>query len=143
MPAAYRFLALWSAGTVFFAMCDLLWIGVLASRVYRAEIGPLLVLGEGLSVSRMVAALFVWMLISLSVVFFVLPREPAGLLPTIARGALTGLIIYGVYDWTNYAVLKNWTLKVTLFDIAWGVFACALLSLVLYALDLRAFGNRM
>jgi uncharacterized membrane protein len=81
MPATYRFLALWSAGTVFFAMCDLLWIGVLASRVYRAEIGPLLVLGEGLSRSRMVAALFVWMLISLSVVFFVLPREPAGLLP--------------------------------------------------------------
>ena len=46
-----------------------------------------------------------------------------------------GLVIYGVYDLTNYAVLRGWTLKVTLLDIGWGTFACGVLSLLLHGLD--------
>ena len=33
---------------------------------------------------------------------------------------ILGLVIYGVYNSTNYATLKNWTLKVLLIDTLWG-----------------------
>ena len=33
---------------------------------------------------------------------------------------LLGLVIYGVYETTTYAVLKNWKLQTVLIDTLWG-----------------------
>jgi uncharacterized membrane protein len=39
-------------------------------------------------------------------------------------GAMLGLVTYGVYNATNYALLKDYPLKVAMMDTAWGVLAC-------------------
>ena len=39
-------------------------------------------------------------------------------------GALFGLILYGVYDLTNLAILEKWTRSMTVADIAWGCVLC-------------------
>jgi Predicted membrane protein (DUF2177) len=39
--------------------------------------------------------------------------------------ALFGLVVYGVYDFTNYSTLRQWPFVVTLADVAWGTFATA------------------
>jgi uncharacterized membrane protein len=36
-----------------------------------------------------------------------------------ALGALFGFFCYMTYDLTNYATLKAWSLKVTIFDMIW------------------------
>ncbi len=41
-------------------------------------------------------------------------------------GALYGLATYATYDLTNLATLRDWPLKVTLVDIAWGMFLSSL-----------------
>ena len=41
------------------------------------------------------------------------------------RGAVTGFILYGFYDLTNYATLRGWTLHMTLTDTLWGTVVCA------------------
>lgn len=33
---------------------------------------------------------------------------------------ILGMLVYGVYDSTNYATLKNWDLKVAIKDSLWG-----------------------
>lgn len=33
---------------------------------------------------------------------------------------LFGLIIYGVYETTTYALLKNWKMETVIIDVAWG-----------------------
>ena len=33
---------------------------------------------------------------------------------------LLGLIIYGIYDATNYATITNWDLKTSIIDTLWG-----------------------
>ena len=33
---------------------------------------------------------------------------------------LLGLVIYGVYETTNYAMFKNWHLKTVIMDTLWG-----------------------
>ena len=38
----------------------------------------------------------------------------------INHGFILGLIIYGVYDFTAAAVLKNWDKKTMVIDIIWG-----------------------
>ena len=35
-------------------------------------------------------------------------------------GAVLGLVAYGTYDITNLSTLRNWSLTVTLLDLAWG-----------------------
>jgi uncharacterized membrane protein len=42
--------------------------------------------------------------------------------PNYLKGAILGLAIYGVYDFTNYATIKGWDPKIFSIDIAWGVF---------------------
>jgi len=37
---------------------------------------------------------------------------------------LTGFILYAFYDLTNYATLTNYTLEMTVTDIAWGTLVC-------------------
>ena len=37
-----------------------------------------------------------------------------------AFGALFGLVVYGVYDFTNYSTLRQWPLVLALADTAWG-----------------------
>jgi uncharacterized membrane protein len=71
------------------------------------------------------AAALVYVLLALGVVAFVLPRA-AGLVSAGAMwGALLGLVIYGLYNLTNYSTLARWPLAMTIVDIAWGAFACA------------------
>jgi uncharacterized membrane protein len=38
---------------------------------------------------------------------------------------LFGLVVYGVYDFTNYSTLRQWPLMLTLADTAWGTLASA------------------
>jgi uncharacterized membrane protein len=141
MQALTRLATLWAAGFVVFTVLDLVWIGVVAAPVYRSEVGSLLVLGEGMKSSRILAAMLTWLLITLSVICFVLPRTSESVASALGLGGLMGLVIYGVYDLTNYAVLRGWTLKVTLLDIAWGVFACGVLSALLSGLDRWLFNR--
>ena len=45
---------------------------------------------------------------------------------------LLGLAIYAVYDFTNYATIKKWNLRILLTDILWGGTLFALTTFFLY-----------
>ena len=45
---------------------------------------------------------------------------------------LLGFVIYGVYEATNYATLKNWPLSMVLIDSLWGGLLFALTTLLTY-----------
>jgi len=36
------------------------------------------------------------------------------------RGGLLGAIAYGTYEFTNYAIMKAWSLEMVLSDVPWG-----------------------
>ena len=77
---------------------------------------------------RFLPALAVYILIALAVWYFVfqvaatsVARDPA---KAFAVGATLGFSMYGLYDLTNYATLKGYTLEMTVVDMAWGTFLC-------------------
>ncbi len=43
----------------------------------------------------------------------------------VVYGALFGLVVYGVYDFTNYSTLRQWPFVLALVDVAWGAVASA------------------
>jgi uncharacterized membrane protein len=66
-------------------------------------------------------AILVYILLVGGIVFFVWPRAKEELLKGFLFGAVFGLVVYGVYDLTNYATLANWSVEMTIVDMLWGV----------------------
>jgi hypothetical protein len=53
-----------------------------------------------------------------------LPRQLAPIV-RLADGGMLGLVVYGVYDFTNDSTLRQWPFVLALVDVAWGVVASA------------------
>jgi len=45
---------------------------------------------------------------------------------SIKDAFILGLSIYAIYEYTNYALLKNWNIKTTIIDTLWGATLFAL-----------------
>jgi len=72
---------------------------------------------------RYIPAALVYVLIPVAVTYFAILQSKS-LHESIKKGALLGLCIFGVYDLTNLATFDNWTMRLTIQDMAWGTFLC-------------------
>jgi uncharacterized membrane protein len=54
---------------------------------------------------------------------------------SIKDAFLLGLVIYAVYEFTNYAVLKNWPLALVVMDTLWGGVLFASVTFIMYELQ--------
>jgi uncharacterized membrane protein len=107
-------------------LIDLIWIGFIMKGFYEAEMGELIRRnGSGLA-PRWPAAVLVYLLIPVGIVLFVRPAmgANASLGQAFLWGAIFGLVVYGVYNLTNRAVLEHWPLRLTVADITWGSVLC-------------------
>lgn len=120
---------------IFFVVMDLVWIGYLARDQYVEKLSPLLRYSDGRYNVVWWAALLVWFFIVLGSYVFVLPIiKDKSFMHALWYGALFGLVLYAVYDLTNYSLLKGWPLSVTMLDIAWGAFVNAMLAVCMWLL---------
>lgn len=51
---------------------------------------------------------------------------------TVKDAFLLGLLIYSVFEFTNYAILDNWNLKAVILDSIWGGILFALTTYIYY-----------
>ncbi len=116
-----------------FLLIDLIWLGVIMKSFYAAELGDLARRQGSALAPRWGAAILVYLLIPAGVVLFVRPLlgENSSLLQTFGWGAIFGLVLYGVYDLTNLAILDKWTLRMTIADIIWGGVLCGTTSVIM------------
>ena len=111
-------------GGVAFMVLDGIWLGLLMKNFYRDQLAPIVRLGDGGIAPNWPAAFVVYVLLGTGIALFVMPRAPTVPLAA-AYGALFGLVVYGVYDFTNYSTLRQWPFVLVLADVAWGVVASA------------------
>ncbi len=96
---------------------DSLWLGFAAKRLYRPELGDMLM--DGFRIAP--AAVFYLAYVAGIVFLAVQPGLEAGKWSVaLTRGAALGAIAYATYDLTNQATLRHWSTLVTISDIAWG-----------------------
>jgi uncharacterized membrane protein len=113
-----KYLATYAATLIAFLAIDFVWLGFVATRFYRAQLGHMMLEKPLLGVAFAFYALYAVGI----VVFAVMPADrdeswrAAALL-----GALLGLVAYGTYDLTNFSTLKSWPVAMTFVDMAWGV----------------------
>jgi uncharacterized membrane protein len=109
---------------LFLLLLDMLWIGFIAKNIYMENIGHLLSKsGEALAPNWQ-AAFIVYIAIVTGIIFFALPKANNHYHHALFWGGLFGAILYGVYDFTNFSILANWPLKITIIDFFWGIFLC-------------------
>jgi len=113
-------LAAYIATALVFGALDAIWLTKVGPKLYRPEIGELLMDGW-----RPAPALIFYALYILGIqIFAVQPALAAGRWQVAAQyGALFGFFCYMTYDLTNQATMRVWSTKVTLMDIAWGTVA--------------------
>ena len=70
--------------------------------------------GSALKINYLGAALCYVLLITGINYFIIKPRR------SVSDAFLLGIVIYGVYETTNYALFKNWSIFTVLLDTVWG-----------------------
>lgn len=109
-----------STGVVY-AVLDGGWITVMGPKLYRPAIGELLA-----DQVRLGPAVVFYLLFIAGLVYFaVWPGLSAGWTKAALSGALLGVLAYGTYDLTCQATMKTWSTTLTLADMGWGAFGCA------------------
>jgi len=78
---------------------------------------------------RLFGAIMCYALLIGGLYYFILrPRRP------ILDAFFLGILIYGVYESTTYALLKQWKLKTVIIDTLWGGILFALTTAIVYKL---------
>ena len=85
--------------------------------------------GEPLKV-KYTAAILCYTLLIFSYYHFI-DKDKKSLLDSF----LLGICIYGVYDLTNYATIKNWDYKLVILDTIWGGTLFTLTNIILKKLN--------
>src|SRR3954470_7116537 len=122
-------LKLAAAGAAAFMVLDGIWLGVVMKHFYREQLAPIIRLANGGIAPNWPAAIVVYLLLGTGIAVFVIPRAET-VASAAAFGALLGLVVYGVYDFTNYSTLRQWPFVLTLTDAAWGAAASAAAAVV-------------
>ncbi|MEO5741052.1 MAG: DUF2177 family protein [Vicinamibacterales bacterium] len=121
-------------GAVAFMVLDGVWLGILMKNFYRDQLAPIARLSKGGLAPNWPAAFVVYVLLGTGIALFVIPRGPT-LTLAAGYGALLGLVVYGVYDFTNYSTLRQWPFGLTIADVAWGTAATAAASVAVRFMD--------
>ena len=105
-----------------FLAIDFLWLGVIMSKFYKDELGVLARISNGALTPVVWAAGIVYVLIPLGIILFALPRvSPDNMVSSaLFWGFIYGIVLYGVYDMTNYSLVSKWSLRMSIVDILWG-----------------------
>jgi uncharacterized membrane protein len=116
-----------------FPVLDGLWFGLLMAGFYRRELSAVARMANGQLAPVWATVAPVYILLALGVAVFVVPR--AADVWTAARlGALFGLIVYGVFDLTNFSTLANYSPLLAVIDMSWGVVATGVCAAAVKAL---------
>lgn len=109
----------WIVAALVFLALDAVWLTTMHERLYKPLIGEMLAPAPSLGP----AIAFYLIYVSGIVFFAVMPGlERSSLTKTLINAAAFGLVAYATYDLTNQATLRVWDIRVTLADLAWGVF---------------------
>jgi len=123
------FIKLYAIALPVFSAIDMVWLGIVAKKFYRNQIGFLMTP----NINWLAAIIFYLLFIVGFVLFVVIPAiEKGSWMHALLFGLLFGLITYATYDLTNLATLKDWPLLVTIVDLAWGAVLAASVSVVTY-----------
>lgn len=108
-----------------FILLDFVWIGFVAKGFYKTEISKFYDSDK----INFIAGFLVYLLLAIGIYFFV-GSVNYTTSKTILMAALFGLVVYGVYDLTNKTIIQEYSLKLIIVDILWGMISCSIVAYI-------------
>ncbi len=117
---------------VLFLVFDFVWLGYVMKEFNLAQLSHMGRIQDGNFDVLLLPAVLVYVLMSVLVVQFILPRVSThtSLLRTFWFGALAGFLVYGIFDLTNLAILRDYPIAFAAVDMAWGTFSVGLVTVL-------------
>lgn len=117
---------------ILFIVFDFIWLGFVMKDFNMRQLAEIGRIENGVFQMQLAPALITYILMALALPLYVLPRlaRQSSHLNAFLAGAPLGLIIYGVFDTTNLAILKNYPLAFVVPDIAWGTVVFGLVTVI-------------
>lgn len=100
-----------------FLIADAVMLGFVLGQVFRNQLGDTML--DGL---RIGPAIGFYLLFMAGLAWFAgVPALREGVaMPALINGAILGLVAYGTYELTSWAVMRDWTPQMVFMDMAWG-----------------------
>lgn len=124
---------------VLFLSLDTIWINLIAGEFYIRQLDQIGRFNEaGEFDLRIVPGLLVYVLMALAIEIFLFRNESIKTLRQyLVNGALLGLIIYGVFDLTNRAILDLYPMQMAIVDMIWGTLLFTTVAGIQHEIRLR------
>ncbi len=118
--------------TLVFIILDLFWFSWSLDAIYRPTFAA--VQKSPLEL-RIAGGLVAWFLLAVGIRYFAIGGNDnltttTNLQSLFLRGALLGAVVYGVYNGTNYATLKDYPVSTAIADTLWGMFVVGTATVV-------------
>jgi uncharacterized membrane protein len=106
-------------------ICDFIWLTwqkpMYQLMVYKVQFSDLHI--------NLPGALIAYFLMFVSIAYIILPlvknlkitTYKDAIIASLRYGGILGLVIYGIYNATNYAIFKNYSAKAAIIDTLWGI----------------------
>jgi uncharacterized membrane protein len=128
----------YAAAALAFLILDIIWLGVVAPRVYRPALGSLLAERINFAAAGAFYIIYVGGIVALAVSPAIAAKSFA---TGTVMGAILGLTAYGTYNLTNLATLRGWPPTLVMIDMAWGTLATSATSAAAYLAVERAIAH--
>ena len=124
---------------VLLLVLDGIWFKLFMQEFAANQLRPLLRLNEdgSLNVNLFFAAAS-YVVMALFVVAFLIPKiKGMGLGQALAVSALLGFCAFGIFDFTNAAIIKKYSTMFVIADVAWGTFMYTVMGGVFWFLKTK------
>jgi len=116
-----QIVTLYLSTAAIFLVIDAIMLRLYMAPLFERYIGPMML--ENIRLAP--AALFYLAYVAGLLYLVSVPALKAGA-PILIPAAILGFMAYGTFEFTNYAILKGWNLRMVITDVAWGTVLTAL-----------------
>jgi len=114
-----------AVATVFFLLLDAVYI-TLTKKLFQDQI---INIQRVVMTVKPIGAILCYLFLIAGLYYFILQNKKP-----VEDAVILGLVIYGVYETTNYATLKKWSPWIAIMDTLWGGTLFGLTTYFTYAL---------
>ena len=115
-----------------FLVLDFVWLGLVVKKFNMEMLAEIGRFKDGQFDLLYVPAIATYVLMAAAIAIFVVPKiaGPDDWLNVVIYGGLMGVVVFGIFDLTNLAILKNYPMLFAVVDMAWGTFAFIAVSAI-------------
>ncbi len=117
----FRYFLVWLLSFAFTSLIDAIWHLGIFKKAYSEGIKPLARMSGDKMAINPFAGILAQVLVVTGIVFLVLYKvQKVNYQEAMLIGAIAGILAITVYGLTNYALFKDWSLKLTVLEVIWG-----------------------